>query len=556
MVKNSQSIMSLINSSTNQFIVPIFQRTYKWDHADGKYFFNTILEDKFPYVSEVKIYPNTLDDSIYGQSLIIDGQQRITTYSLLVLAICAFCKSHKLDYNWEEDLYYRIIVNRRFEGIERYRLKLQETDNPSFQKCVDNLISPNFQLRFDSKEYGCSNILPMYNYFIGLIDPSNIGVLYKQAQTVSVMYSELEPKDNLRRIFYASNNAGKDLTMYENVKSILIYGYSKEDEAQNRIYHKYWKPIEDYFLKINKPALFNVFLSSFVQYKTNDFRRHSFIYFSNLQDSPSNCEETLKELYEYFDMFFCIYNADFEDEEVNQILKFLNPYLSSFLFTVLIKVIECSDEDIVSNLRLIETHIFRNSLTNSDSSDTIRNVFNLNSFDYVWNLTEELFNQIKYSDFYVDDSTFKKSFLEHNYTDESKNQRKQREVLIRIVQEDSGEEDFNYYNTSLEHIIPRKPKELPKDIDVQEYLRNLHTFKNVTLLPRKYNSKLSNKTFREKRDMEKGFKDSKMEINRKLSKYETFGLKEMEEWGNYLFKKALKIWAFPSKQQTTLFEVL
>lgn len=554
MVKNSMSISNLINSSFNQFVIPIFQRTYKWDKKDCKYFFDTLILDKNPYVSEVKIYPNNHDDSVYGQSLIIDGQQRITTFSLLVLAICAYCKkNHFSDFNWEEDLYYRFIINRRFQDYGKYRLKLQEQDNLSYIKCADNLLDDiSFDSKVKSEEDCCSNIIPMYNYFVSLIDESNISLVYKRIQTVSIMYSELEEHDNLRRIFYASNNAGKDLSLNENVKAILIYGYSKDDESQNMIYDKYWRKLEDYFLNIKQTTLFNVFLTSYAQYKTNDFHKQAFSYFSNLQDCSVKCEETLKELSDYFTDFKKIYEADFDDESLSKIVQFLNPYLSSFLFTLLIKISKLSDENILQNFKLIESHIFRNSLTNSDNSDTIRRVFNLNEFENCWDLTDVIYNQIRYSDYFVDDLTFRKGFLEHQYSDENKNQRKEREVLVRIVQEDSGDEDFNYNNTSLEHILPRKPKELPKNLTEQEYLRVVRTFKNATLLPRRYNSKLGRKTFREKRDMVKGYKDSKMEINAKLSTFEDFGLVEMQEWGNYLFEKALKIWSFPLIQQSKL----
>ena len=84
----------------------------------------------------------------------------------------------------------------------------------------------------------------------------------------------------------------------------------------------------------------------------------------------------------------------------------------------------------------------------------------------------------------------------------------------------------------------------------EEYKLYCYSFRNNTLQPRKNNSKLSNKSFKDKRDMDKyGYKFSKMPINQHLATYDNFGKVEMKDWGLYLFKKALKIWSFEEDTQ-------
>ena len=185
MVKNAKYLLEIFDRFMNQYVVPIFQRRNGWTPKQIDYFIETLIEDNYPYLSEIKIFPNSEDISVFGTSLIIDGQQRMTTYSLTVLAICAYCEKHKLNYNYQEDLFYRIILNKKYNGEQRFRLKLQETDNIAYQKCVANLeeyIASNNDYEFNPKvekdELLISNIIPSYNHIYSLIDETNIDKLY------------------------------------------------------------------------------------------------------------------------------------------------------------------------------------------------------------------------------------------------------------------------------------------------------------------------------------------------------------------------------------------
>ncbi|GAA7379799.1 hypothetical protein MM0344_11320 [Helicobacter pylori] len=79
----------------------------------------------------------------------------------------------------------------------------------------------------------------------------------------------------------------------------------------------------------------------------------------------------------------------------------------------------------------------------------------------------------------------------------------------------------------------------------------LHTIGNLTLTG--YNSKCSNRSFQEKRDMEKGFKQSPLKLNQSLKEnFESFGEKEIEKRANDLADWALEIWTYPKLDAETL----
>lgn len=553
MVKNSEHMISIYGKYGNQNIVPIFQRSFHDNKKFLKELVNTIVEDKYPYLHEIKVYHNNEDLSVFNTCLIIDGQHRMVFISLLVLAICSYCISHNLNYNFKEDLYTKVIINRQYSDERKYRLKLQERDDIAFKICVDNLESylnndyEKFSPRIPVDEEILSNIIPSYNYIYSLINESNIESLYYGIQTIKLKYSELESDDNFMRIYRTSNNSTNPNTLDEDVKSILLYGYSKDESKQNKLYYHYWKEMEEYFYSAPKKSLFEVFLNSYVQYKTHKLKGENVIrYFSRIEDSPKACEESVKNLYEYFKVFKQFYESDVGNLKLNNILMFLNPFMSSFTYSLLITVYQLSDSyELYHNFKLIDTHIFRNYVCTSNNVDALRRVFNLERMHSAHRLDIELGIQIKLSDFYIDNEMFERGFLNYSSGKSPDNQRKQRHALVRICQFDSGDEDFNYNNTSLEHIKSQKPKSLPKDMSPEEYeKRYCYSFKNVTLIPMRHNSKLQNKEFEEKRDMETyGYKYSKMEMTQQVASYEHYEREEMEDRGIYLFKKALQIWS-------------
>ena len=186
MVKEADYLITVFDKYSNQSVLPIFQGKARWESKQLKEFFNTLINNNYPYYSEIKLYANSEDISVFGTSLIIDGQQRMTSYSLCVLACCAYCKKHDLNYNWEEDFYYKVIINKKYSGTERYRLKLHENDNIAYQTCVENLEhsedSKNFNPKIKNDEETLSIIIDNYNYLYGLIDETNIKRVYYSLQ--------------------------------------------------------------------------------------------------------------------------------------------------------------------------------------------------------------------------------------------------------------------------------------------------------------------------------------------------------------------------------------
>ncbi|GAA7907867.1 hypothetical protein HpMS217_11530 [Helicobacter pylori] len=107
---------------------------------------------------------------------------------------------------------------------------------------------------------------------------------------------------------------------------------------------------------------------------------------------------------------------------------------------------------------------------------------------------------------------------------------------------------------TIEHIMPQTlTPEWERDLGGNFQAihdKYLHTIGNLTLTG--YNQEYSNNSFQEKRDMEKGFKQSPLKLNQSLKDLESFGEKEIEKRANDLADLALKIWTYPKLDAETL----
>ncbi len=115
-------------------------------------------------------------------------------------------------------------------------------------------------------------------------------------------------------------------------------------------------------------------------------------------------------------------------------------------------------------------------------------------------------------------------------------------------------EPVNTQKCNIEHIMPQTltpewQKDLGENFEAI-HEKYLHTIGNLTLTG--YNSEYSNNSFCEKRDIEKGFKQSSLKLNQNLKDLESFGEKEIEKRASDLADWALKIWTYPILDAETL----
>ncbi|GAA8336577.1 hypothetical protein KH0074_03530 [Helicobacter pylori] len=147
------------------------------------------------------------------------------------------------------------------------------------------------------------------------------------------------------------------------------------------------------------------------------------------------------------------------------------------------------------------------------------------------------------------DSEFKDSFITIDFYKFKKNK-----YFLERLENFDTKEPVDTQKCNIEHIMPQTLT--PKwQRDLGENFKAihdkyLHTIGNLTLTG--YNQEYSNNSFQEKRDMEKGFKQSPLKLNQSLKNLESFGEKEIKKRANDLADWALKIWTYPKLDAETL----
>lgn len=548
MVKSENKTMyNIIKHNDNQFYVPIFQRTFKWPRDKRMKFCHDVMrKNEKRNIDYGAISINHLENE--DKTQLVDGQQRTTEYSILTAATCAYCKNNNIENNWEELLYYSVLINRLYpeDDEKRFKLKLKGDDNNYFKKLVIDLPNSNElkgKLSIINKAY-----IDAYNFVAFYSD--NLDVLMNNLREVKATECVLEKTDDPQECFMNANDEGESLTVAERLCSILIFKSADTEEKQEKIFYKYWHNISEYFgNKINK---FETFLNAVAQIREKYYRTTMIGHAKENVINSVDAMTLLKDLNEFFKIYKKIDGSSTGFVNIDNSLEFINAHLSSFILSSLFMIFKMFHESTISMecfencIRMLETHIIRCWILDKDSTECIRRVFKLNEFeDSSMSLDYYLFSKIESEGYFISDKEFGDKLKYYKFKNSGS-----KSILLRIINSENPEEKFTLLNTSTEHIMVQKlTKDWIDDLganhkDIHE--KYLDTICNLTLLPKRYNSALSNLSFSKKLVHEKGYLNSKIPLNQQLGEYSVFNEKALEHRGDLLVNIALSIWEYPS----------
>ena len=548
MVKSENKTMyNIFKHNDNQFYSPIWQRPIKWPKKQREKFYHDVMrrnEHKNIDFGAISINHSEKENKTQN----VDGQQRMTHYSILTAATCAYCKHNNIENNWEEILYYSVLINRIYpEGDEkRFKLKLKREDDSYYKRLIIDLPhgkNVKGKLSIINKAY-----IDAYS-FVSFYS-SKIDTLIDNLRNVKATECVLEKTDDPQECFMNANDEGESLTIPERLCSLLIFKSTDTEEEQERIFYQYWHNISDYFGTANKK--FEDFLNAVAQIKNKYYQTAMITYAKESITSSSDAIGLLKDLNEYFGIYKKIDNANTGFIEIDNSLEFIRARLNSFVLSSLFMIFKLFNESNLSKecfdncINVLETHIMRCWILNKDSSNCIRNVFKLGEFENPSvSLDYYLFSKIESEGYFISDEEFIDKLKYYKF----KTSAGPKPVLLRIINFENPEEKFTLYNTSTEHIMVQKlTKEWIDDLG-QNYKeiheKYLNTLCNLTLLPKGHNSALSNLSFPKKLVHEKGYLNSKIPLNQQLGEYSVFNEKALEHRGNILVDVALDIWQYP-----------
>ncbi|WP_220980770.1 DUF262 and DUF1524 domain-containing protein [Helicobacter pylori] len=542
------------DNQKNQLIIPIYQRLYSWEKEQCKQLWDDIIKiggnDKMDghFIGSILYVLGGITHS--GNTvLIIDGQQRLTTITLLLTAL----RNHLSDEVKRKEIEDHYLINSDKDGDKKFRLILSESDKDTLLYLIDKdrrkpsdpslKIVENFKL---FEEWVSKNTDKLETIFKGL-------------EKLTIVWISLEKKDDPQLIFESMNSKGIELTQTDLIRNYIVM--ETEIEKQEDFYNKYWRAMEEEF-KQNK-KLFDRFVRHYLTIKIEKIPNEKRVYeaFKRYQQERGiETEVLLQDLQKYCGYFCRIVFKKEADKDLNKALGFLVDLEWDVIYPLLLELYSdysdgvLSKQDFIPIIYLTESYICRRAVCGLGTNG-LNKIFasftkKINKDQYLESIKAHFLSLETTKGKFPKDSEFKNLFITIDFY----NLKERKYFFERLEENFDTKEPVNTQECTIEHIMPQTlTKEWERDLGENFQAihdKYLHTIGNLTLTG--YNTEYRNRSFQEKRDMEKGFKQSPLRLNQSLKDLESFGEKEIEKRANDLADWALKIWTYPNLDAETL----
>ncbi|GAA7518346.1 DUF262 and DUF1524 domain-containing protein [Helicobacter pylori] len=546
----------------NQLVIPIYQRLYSWKKEQCKQLWDDIIKiggnDQIEghFIGSILYVLDGIKHS-NNSLIIIDGQQRLTTITLLFIALRDHLNDEDefLEKFSCQKIQNRYLINSDKDGDKKFRLILSESDRDTLLYLIDKDRRKPSELSL--------KIMENFKLFEEWIrkNTDKLEMIFKGLDKLMVVEISLERgKDNPQLIFESMNSTGKDLTQTDLIKNYILMGL--EPEEQKIFYEKYWMAMEEGFEQSEREELFNKFVRHYLTIKTREIPNINKVYeaFKRYQQERGiEIEALLSDLQKYCGYFCRIVFKKETDKDLNKALGFLVDLEMDVIYPLLLELYSdysdgvLSKQDFIPIIYLTESYLVRRAVcglaTNGLNKIFVSFTRHIQKNEYFESLEAHFGSLIKEQRFPSDDE-FRNSFIT---IDVYKKFKKKTKCFLERLEHFDTKEPVNTQKCTPEHIMPQKLTEKWKKDLGQDYERihdqYLHTIGNLTLTG--YNSKYSNRSFQEKRDMEGGFKNSPLRLNKSL-KSGSFGEEKIKKRANDLADWALKIWTYPKLDAETL----
>lgn len=546
-----------------QFVIPIYQRTYSWTEKECRQLWNDIHraganDDISAHFIGSVVYVEKGLYSISSQSplLVIDGQQRLTTVSLIIAALAnAIGEGEPIEGFSTRKLRNYYLLNPEEEGERHYKLILSQTDKPSLMAILQDAPQPKEHLIRVSENY---------KLFQDLLVSQQDGletVCKGIAKLMLVDISLDREQDNPQLIFESMNSTGRELSQADLIRNYILMGL--EPELQTKHYERYWRPMELAFGQEAYTTHFDGFMRHYLTVRTGEIPRMGEVYDAFKQHTRTSkvaeagVEELVSELHDFAGHFCAMALGKEEDAELKRAFHDLRELKVDVAYPLLLELYHdyatqlLPREDLLKAVRIIESYVFRRAVcaipTNSMNKTFANMGKSLKKDRYLESLEAAFLMLPSYRRFPKDEEFKRDLKIKDLYNFRS------RSYWLRRLENHGRKERVPVDEFTIEHILPQcdnNPdkvpvvwrKELGEDWEnVWEVYR--HTLGNLTLTG--YNSEYSNRSFAEKCGMEGGFAQSPLRLNRNIGAEGTWTKESIEGRAEYLAAQAVSVWQAP-----------
>jgi hypothetical protein len=558
---SERKITKLFSESDTVFSIPVYQRDYNWQEKQCQRLFKDILqtgknEKVSSYFLGSIVY---IHDGIYGvgekEFHVIDGQQRMTTLTLLFLAIYFKLKGTILAKDADK-IYNQYVVNPYSE--KEIKLKLLPPEENLY---ILNKISHN---KFNELEvFQDRNMLKNYLFFEKELENLSFDDMKHLSNGIEkLIYIDIaleKGKDDPQKIFESLNSTGLDLSQGDLIRNYILMDLERGE--QNRIYKEIWIPIENN-CKVSDGSEITSYVSDFIRdyltLKTEKISSKPKVFETFKAYYEKENDEKLEDMKKYSEAYSYIIKPSLEkDRDIQRELDYLKSLDKTVINTFLIGILKdykdniLEKDELVNMLILLQSYLWRRYITEKPTN-ALNKIFQgmYGKISRSGNYYENLVDVLMAEDFPTDEELESALKLKNVYKDKEK-----LNYVFKKLENYNHNEliDFENEKITIEHIFPQKPnkawKENYSDNELEQMISFKDTISNLTLTGS--NSNLSNKAFHEKRDDEvHGYKNSKLYMNKYLGRLEEWNLLSMEARFESLYDDIIKIWKRPEDKAT------
>jgi alkylated DNA nucleotide flippase Atl1 len=544
-----------------QFVMPFYQRKYVWDLPKVERLWQDILTvldepEGRHFLGPVVIARSPVQGGLDDRWTVIDGQQRITTLSILFCAV----RDHagEIDPSLADRIDDLYLINKYADGDRWFKLLPSMADRESWRKLVLKQIGADGDDRFGDA----------YRFFRAALrddEPFDIGELERTVATqLDIVTITTEAEDNVQRIFDSLNSTGEPLGPADLLRNHVLM---RLGERMDRVYQQYWQPMEQLISDrhLDELAQLSLVLSGESEVARRDVYQALQAQMRLLRDEAA-VEEWVKRLHGMARTFQHIVEPrTVKDPVVRDAVSRLDQWGGAAYHAIALHVLAAHERDVLSPqqtadaLRVVESYLVRRNLAEVEDKDNARNLRALvrelgEAVPTAPALTALLSREVR--EFPSDDqirAALREKVYRRRYTGPLN-------FVLRCLERSYASRepvDLAVAKVSIEHVLPQRPGQawfdvLGRDTTADETAEDIHaslvhTLGNLSLTAE--NEELGNLPFDEKRVR---LSDSGFAMNREIARHDRWGRPEIEARTAMLTDRVLAIWPGPAAPAAVL----
>jgi len=556
-------ISNFLSQNGQQYKIPVYQRNYEWSKEQCKKLFEDIVQaskrNQLHFTGSIVYQPMAPIKGI-NNSIVIDGQQRLTTIYILMKALVDKAITDA-DKAMPLAALFNVDQFNQFNLDDTTKVKLKPAKGNN-----DQLLNLLYD-KHDKIEKNCE-IYRNYTYFCDLIQEQqeqgvSVSDIYRGIGLLTVAVIQLDNNDKAQEIFERINSTGIPLSLADKIRNYVLM----TDIDQDRLYEEYWLKIEALLPR----EQLSLFFLDYLNMKIDGFAKESDAYdvFKEVYKNGGYSNETmLQEILHYVEYYHAfLYTSNSYCTEVNELLANLQRLKQTTVFLFLFKVFDDFNDGVIDENELVKVlrfllHYSIRRMICEVGSNSLRGLYktlyarvfaNEDNKKHYYDAIVSFFMQLTSKDALVDDNTFVQALKYNNLY------RKNALCKFLLVDiENQGKEKLEIEELSIEHIMPQNKnlstswqKMIGEDVWKEVQDKYLHTLGNLTLTG--YNSEYGDLPFVEKKKKIDEYQTKIVNLYSDVKSCDVWNAEAIEKRADRLSKVVLSIYPIESATEEISF---